>query len=111
MNKLIEEQTDILSSLLKLMIESIDSEYDSCSCQFEYDYGYEDGSSSTGAELSYIHNLEIHSIGIKDMGTIDSLIRELHAIMKRHTGGDWKKFILSLDETEKAHTKFIYEED
>lgn len=110
MNKCIEEQTKILNSLLSIMIESIGNAYDSCSCQFEYDYGYEDGSSSTGAELSYIHNLENHSIGIKSMGTIDSLIRELHSIMKRHTGGNWKKFILSLDETGKAHTKFIYDE-
>ena len=93
------------------MIESIDSEYDSCSCQFEYDYGYQDGSSSTGAELSYIHNLENHSIGIKSMETIDSLIRELHATMKIYTNSDWKKFILSLDETGKAHTKFIYDEE
>ena len=44
------------------------------------------------------------------MRVVDGLIRELHEVMKVHTGGDWKEFILTLDENGKAHTKFIYDE-
>lgn len=40
------------------MVNSIDAEYDSCSYQFEYDHNYQNGSNSTGVELSYILNQE-----------------------------------------------------
>ncbi|EPG2129616.1 hypothetical protein KG346_003742, partial [Acinetobacter baumannii] len=102
MSNIIEKQTDILNNLLNIMVNSIDGEYDSCSCLFEYDHDYQDGSTSTGAELSYILNQENKSIGIRQMGVVDSLIRELHELMKNHTGGDWKEFILSLDENGRA---------
>ena len=29
--------------------------------------------------------------------------------MQSHTGGDWRKFILTIDETGQAKTQFIYE--
>ena len=35
--------------------------------------------------------------------------QELHNMMQLHTGGDWRKFILTIDEQGKAKTEFIYE--
>jgi len=37
------------------------------------------------------------------------LCKKLHNEMQAHTGGDWRKFILTLDETGQAKTQFIYE--
>ena len=110
MSNIIEKQTNILNKLLNIMVDSIDGDYDSVVCNFEYDHGYKDGSSSTGAELSYSINSKNRSIGIREMRVVDGLIRELHEVMTVLSGGDWKEFILTLDENGKAHTKFIYDE-
>lgn len=108
MSDILEKQVHILNKLLNIMIDSVDSEYDCIMCDFEYDHDYKDGSTATGAELSYSINSENRYIGIREMRTVDGLIRELHEVMKTHTGGDWKRFILNLDENGKVHTKFIY---
>ena len=38
-----------------------------------------------------------------------NLCKQLHDVMQEHTGGDWQKFTLTIDEQGEAHTKFSYE--
>lgn len=40
---------------------------------------------------------------------IMQLCEQLHDVMQEHTGGDWQKFTLTIDEQGEAHTKFSYE--
>ena len=42
MSNIIEKQTNILNKLLNIMVDSIDGDYDSVVCNFEYDHGYKD---------------------------------------------------------------------
>jgi len=40
---------------------------------------------------------------------VPNLVKELHSLMEEKTGGNWKEFKLTLDESGKAYTKFIYD--
>lgn len=40
---------------------------------------------------------------------ICNLCEQLHDVMQTHTGGDWQKFTLTIDEQGEAHTEFSYE--
>ena len=37
------------------------------------------------------------------------LCENLNNIMRKHTGGDWRKFILIINENQEVKTEFIYE--
>ena len=40
---------------------------------------------------------------------IRSLCEQLHDSMQKHTGGDWQKFVLTIDEDREVQTEFSYE--
>ena len=40
---------------------------------------------------------------------VPNLVKELHSLMEEKAVGNWKEFKLTLDESGKAHTKFIYD--
>lgn len=40
---------------------------------------------------------------------IRSLCEKLHDSMQKHTGGDWQKFVLTIDENREVQTEFSYE--
>ena len=44
-----------------------------------------------------------------DEDRIANLCQQLHDEMQNHTGGDWRKFILTLNEKGEAKTQFIYD--
>ena len=37
------------------------------------------------------------------------LCENLNSIMREHTGGDWQKFVLTIDENREVQTEFSYE--
>lgn len=112
MNSILERQTKILNYLLQIMHNSVNSNYDSLDCTFDYFRDKEDGSISIGEKFFYKKNGELKSIFLnyKDK-EVPNLVKELHNLMEDHKGGSWKEFRLVLDENSKAHTKFIYDEN
>jgi Protein of unknown function, DUF600 len=101
-----EKQTEILNSLLQMMHNSADANYQELSCKFAFN--------KTGmwceTRFSYSKNGIKISASLKEKDGISkySLLEELHTIMKNHTGGEWDSFTLTLDADGKAHTKFHY---
>lgn len=37
------------------------------------------------------------------------MCESLHDVMHKHTGGDWRKFILTIDKNREVKTQFIYD--
>lgn len=107
----IESQRQLIDKLYHLIRESITCEYDIVTCRFDYPR-FDDGSSSIGAKLLYMCNGEEKSgvLRYPDRQILGSVIPELHAQMKAHTGGDWSAFTLTIKEDGRVTTKFEYPE-
>ncbi len=103
----IEEQVRVLSSLTQIMHDSAGGKYDTMCCEFEYEEY--DGGWSVGSKYSFVRG-GANVIALLDdpEDSASYFVRELHELMKSHTKGVWKKFVLSIDPNGKAHTKFIY---
>ena len=106
----IEEQRQILDQLYRIVKGSTPENASSSMCRFEYDHGYEDGSSRVGERFCYFLGQERKSAAM-DYGLskpVMGLVKELHAKMKAHTGGDWDAFTLTIEEDGRVTTKFDY---
>ncbi|MCT9979469.1 hypothetical protein M2R48_14110 [Acinetobacter sp. I-MWF] len=77
---------------------------------FEYKFNLDEGWANF--HLDYCKDNQSYLASIQDFGfsTLEDLSKKLHDEVQSHIGGDWRKFILILDENGKAHTKFIYNE-
>lgn len=79
------------------------------SLEYEYKFNPDEGwcESNTIARINgKIESLELpFEVRFKNQ----ELSQKLHDEMQSHTGGDWRKFILTIDENGEAKTKFIYE--
>lgn len=103
----IEKQVQILDLLTQIMHDSADGQYEELRCDFEYE-AYE-GGWSVGTKYSFVRDGFLCSERMTDVeGKIPSHVHNLHELMKSHTGGDWKKFLLTVDSSGKANTKFTY---
>ncbi|MGZ0102154.1 hypothetical protein [Achromobacter sp. KK8] len=103
----IEKQVEILNSLVQIMHESAKGAYEEIRCEFDHEV-YDEGW-SVGSKYSFIRDGSFFSEYLDDPeDRVSSLVHELHELMKSHTGGDWKKFVLTLAVGGKANTKFTY---
>lgn len=110
---IIVKQREYIDQLYWLIRDSIEEEYEKAVCQFSYDHGYEDGSFSTGSQLSYFQNGELitsNALRYPDRRILRHIIPQLHALMKEHTGGDWHAFTLTINEDGSVTTKFEYKD-
>ncbi|ENX35267.1 hypothetical protein F889_00934 [Acinetobacter colistiniresistens] len=108
---MISRQTEILTNLLQIMVDSVYEDYDSLQGIFDYCKSPIDHSVSMEANFSYfIENNEKFVFMSDPESKIPYLLEELHRLVQEHTGGVWTKLILTLDENGRAHTKFIYDE-
>jgi len=77
----------------------------------EYEYKFNPEETWVGTKL--ITKLDGNPVQItlseQDEDKLMDLCQELHDEMQAHTGGDWRKFILTINESGEANTKFIYE--
>lgn len=102
-----EQQVQVLNALMKIMHDSANGPYEEMCCEFEYER-YK-GGWSVGSKYSLIRDgLFLSELLDDPEENASSYVHELHELMKAHTGGDWKKFILSIDSSRKANTKFMY---
>ncbi len=102
---MIEQQVSILNDIAYEIHSQSRKKYDSF--RLEYKFNPDEGWSQYGVyfvrdgleELSQDMNYD----------EITKSCEKLHTEMQAHTGGDWRKFILTIDENGEAKTKFIYE--
>ncbi len=110
MSNPIEEQRLIIDQLYRVVKGSCPEEATSALCRFEYDHGYEDGSSSVVEEFWHSSGgSAVSDFLSRDLRcSVTMLVKELHAKMKAHTGGDWEAFTLFINEDGTVTTKFEY---
>ncbi len=104
---MIEQQIEILNKLAYILNNSTDKVY--TSAHLEYKFNIDEGWRSL--TIWYIENNKNFSpTNFDDIGEeVKKLCQELHNRMQDHTGGDWRKFILTIDGNREAKTQFIYE--
>ena len=103
----IEKQLEVLNGLTKIMHDSSRGDYEEMRCEFDYEVYV--GGWSVGSKYSFIRNgLSVSELLDDPEDKASDFVHQLHELMKAHTGGDWKKFVLSIDSSGKANTKFTY---
>ncbi|WEV49319.1 hypothetical protein OZX61_02190 [Acinetobacter sp. ESL0695] len=59
--------------------------------------------------LSSIKNGKAYLPSDYESTKVIALCKQLHNVMQQHTGGDWRKFILTIDRNREVKTQFIYD--
>lgn len=91
----INQQTEILNSLLQIMHDSVSTSYDSLECVFDYYKDSGDGSLSIGSKFAYIDKDNVNYALLNDPDyRVNELIIKLHDLMVAHTGGVRKSLLL-----------------
>lgn len=104
----IEKQVEVLNQITQVMHDSAESAYEEMCCRFSY--FIDEGDWSVDSEFSFVQNGDLHHALLKDStGGVYKLVHQLHELMKAHTGGSWKSFVLTVDAAGRAHTKFTYD--
>ncbi|MCX5468925.1 hypothetical protein [Acinetobacter nematophilus] len=98
-------QVELLNKIVQEVHKYRPFDYDSW--RFEYKFNPDEGWSEYGVFFFRNHTEYLPPDFNYDL--IIKFSQELHDEMQSHTGGDWRKFILNLDEQGKAKTQFIYE--
>lgn len=103
----IEQQVQVLNALTQIMHDSANGPYEEIRCEFEYEVY--DGGWSVGSKYSFVRDGLFFSELLDDPeDRASSHVHKLHELMRSHTGGDWRKFVLVIDPSGKANTKFTY---
>jgi hypothetical protein len=107
----IEEQRLILDQLYRIVIGSCPQNFETAKCRFGYER-FEDGSSSVEQQFDYVTAGNIVSAALDRnlRAPVMSLVKQLHAKMKAHTGGDWQAFTQMINKDGSVTTKFEYPE-
>jgi hypothetical protein len=103
----IEQQVEVLNGITQIMHDSARGQYEEMRCEFDYEVY--DGGWSVGAKYSFVRNgLSVSELLDDPEDRASGLVHQLHELMKSHTGGDWKRFVLAVDPSGKAKTNFDY---
>ncbi|MGX2951654.1 hypothetical protein ACWIUA_12280 [Ursidibacter sp. B-7004-1] len=99
------EQLDLLQKIYD-EFHSLHERFD----YLEYIYKFNPDENWVGTELFISENgvSKMSSLDEESEEKIQELCNELHMRMQKHTGGDWRKFIFTI-ENGKVKTKFIYD--
>ncbi|WP_436897342.1 hypothetical protein [Acinetobacter gyllenbergii] len=100
-----QSQIELLNEIAREI--HIHRPFDYNSWRFEYKFNPDEGWSEYG--VFFTRNNEEYLSPDFNYDLIIKLSQELHDEMQSHTGGDWRKFVLTIDENGEAKTKFIYE--
>jgi len=107
----VDAQKKIIDQLYQIVMGSCPTGIKEASCRFDYQR-FNDGSASVGQRFEYVSGGKTVSTALdRDLRRhVMDLVKQLHAIMKAHTGGDWNAFTLSIDKDGRVMTKFEYPE-
>jgi hypothetical protein len=108
----IEGQRQILDKLCLIVKRSCPISFQSARCRFLYEK-FDDGSISVEQEFYFTDNNKEQSEFLnRDLRrSVMDLVKDLHAKMKSHTGGDWFAFTTTLNTDGKAKINFEYSAD
>ncbi len=101
------KQIEILNDIVKYIHANSIVNYDSFI--FEYKFNPDEGWANFHLDYCKDNKSYLASIQNFDFSTLEDLSKKLHDEMQSHTGGDWRKFILTIDEQGKVKTQLIYE--
>ena len=103
----IEQQVEVLNGITQIMHDSAHGKYEEMRCEFEH--GVYPGRWSVGSKYSFVRNgLSVSELLDDPQDRASDLVHQLHELMKSHTGGDWKSFVLAVDPSGNAKTNFAY---
>lgn len=100
-------QFEILNEICSLLFHNTPKEFDS----LVYVYKFNPDECWIGARVSTVicGKKEALDWSPDILRKIRGLCKNLHQVMQDHTGGDWRKFVLRIDENKEVTTNFIYE--
>lgn len=101
-----QKQFDLLNEICSMFF-SAPEKFDS----LEYEYKFNPEEDWVGTKLGTLFQGKVVYLTLaeQDEDRIANLCQQLHDEMQNHTGGDWRKFILTLNEKGEAKTQFIYD--
>ncbi|OUY05877.1 immunity protein YezG family protein [Acinetobacter populi] len=102
-----EEQLRILNELSRILHFSTEIAYNSAHLVYKFNPDEQWYSFSAWYEKNH-QNYSPNNFD-KISNEAQELCKELHNEMQAHTGGDWRKFVLTLNEKGEAKTQFIYD--
>lgn len=102
---MINNQITILQELCLLLKDSSNIDYDTLS--LTYKFNPQEGWSEI--RIKQTKDSENYSVNNFNSNKCENLCISLHDEMQNHTGGDWRKFILTLDRQNNAKTEFSYD--
>ncbi|MBO0612729.1 hypothetical protein [Thiothrix fructosivorans] len=103
----IESQVQILNRLSQIMYFSATSDYERLECVFDF----EQEGKSWSVESTFsceVKDEKKYFLLNDDIDETSKLVFELHSLMQSHTGGDWRKLVIIIDNNDKIKTRFIY---
>lgn len=104
---MMREQFECLDNIVKCIYSEAGCNY--LGYIYEYRFNPDEGWEEYG--ISIINeDSEVILLSRIDYREIVIFSEKLHQLMKKHTGGDWKKFVLIIDEKGKVTTKFEYQD-
>ncbi|MEM8776431.1 MAG: hypothetical protein AAGF53_15455 [Pseudomonadota bacterium] len=105
----IEEQRKVIDQLYQIVKGSCPPSADAASCRFDFER-FEDGSTSVGQKFNFFEGEKKVSAALDRQlrSPIMPLVKELHALMKSHTGGDWTAFTIIIQRDGSVTTEFEY---
>lgn len=106
----LERQRELIDQLYHIMKDSCPDHVSSATCRFKYRQGSDDGSFSVEEAFGYvIDGAPVSALLREDLATpVPHIIRDLHALMKAHTGGDWAECTVKINEDEIVAASFDY---
>ncbi len=104
--KILENQLNLLNDLAIEIFTLLDGK--GLPYSYEYKFNPDEGWAQYG--LHFTKDSEKILVGLEvDFQNLNTLCTRLHQSMMEHTGGDWRKFILDINENKEIKTNFIYE--
>ena len=102
----IDQQVEILNNLASLLYYDA-SNYNTAHLEYKFN------TNENWYSASYWYTKDGKNFGSpnfsKNIDTIKELCKLLHDAMQEHSGGDWQKFVLTIDENREVQTEFSYE--
>jgi ABC-type cobalamin transport system ATPase subunit len=105
----VEEQRSIIDQLHRIVSGSCPADAASASCRFEY-LKCEDGSCSVTQVFEYVqHGKSVSAVLDRALrAPVMTLVKDLHAAIEAHTGGDWQAFVLAVNQDHSVTVRFEY---
>ncbi len=105
--QILEDQLNLLNDLAIEIFTLLDGKEHPY--RYEYKFNPDEGWAQFG--LYFTKNSEMTSVSLNEISFehLIPLCEKLHQVMNAHTGGDWRKFILDINEKKEVKTNFIYE--